>query len=89
MVPKAGLEPAIPGSAATFFPKTATHGVRMLVIIYSKNFPKRRVGSKADSTFIAIRIRIFHVPGRCPGDIFTEVSGDHPECHIDARRDAC
>jgi hypothetical protein len=43
------------------------------------------MGSKAYPTFIAVRIRILHVPGRSPGDIFTEVSGNHFECHIDAR----
>ncbi len=32
-----------------------------------------RLGSKVYPTFIAVRIRILHVPGRSPGDIFTEV----------------
>jgi hypothetical protein len=43
------------------------------------------MGSKAYATFIAVRIRILHVPGRRSGDVFTEVSGNHLERHIDAR----
>ena len=43
------------------------------------------IGSKAYATLIVVRIRILHVPGRIPGDIFTAVSGHHLEGHIDAR----
>jgi hypothetical protein len=43
------------------------------------------MNSNAYPAFIAVRIWILHVPGRRPSDIFTEVSGNHLEGHIDAR----
>jgi hypothetical protein len=45
----------------------------------------RTWGSEAYPAFIAVGIGIFHVPGRGPSDVFTKVSGNHRECHIDAR----
>ena len=49
---------------------------------------KRQAGSQSDPARIAIRVRILHVPGCGAGDILTEVSGNHLQRHIDARRDA-